>query len=194
MARALLGAVAGAVVLFILGFIFYATPLQGIASAELDDSRAAAVQQSLAANLPRTATYHVPFPDTPAQNVMYGKGPIATIHYNSRGFATADPGVMLGGFLHMLAVSILMAGALLALTRYVTDFREQMKLMVLAALAATLFMRLRDPIWYHHDWVHAVYLFVGDSISLIAAGFAILKLLPHSMKPAATGRDGPIGP
>ena len=185
MTRALIGALAAAVAMFIIGFIFFATPLTAIGAGSLDNARAAAVQQSLAANLPATATYYVPSADTPEQTVMYGQGPIATIHYNVGGFSVADPAVMIGGFIHMLVVALLMAVGLFTVSRYVPSFAERVRLLVLGVLGAAAFMRLGEPIWYHHDWGHAIYMFIADSVSLIVAGLIILKLLPRSETRAA---------
>src|SRR3712207_9191599 len=89
--RAIIGAVAAAIAMFILGFIFFATPLTKLGTGTLDNARAAAVQQSLAANIPSTGTYYVPSADTPEQSTMYSRGPIATISYNTRGYSPADP-------------------------------------------------------------------------------------------------------
>jgi hypothetical protein len=178
--RALIGAVAAAIAMFIIGFIFFATPLYKLGTGTLDNSRAAAVQQSLASNIPETGTYFVPSGDTPEQTVMYGRGPVATVHYNSSGFSVADPGVMIGGFVQMLIVALLLAVALYTLSAYVSRLSDQVRIMVLAVLAATIFTRLGEPIWYHHDWGHAIYLFIAESLSLIVAGFIILKLLPRT--------------
>ena len=177
--RALVGAVAAAVALFILGFIFHASGVQNIAVGDVDNARAAAVQQSLAANLPGTGTYRVPSDSTPEQTVMYGQGPIATIHYNSSGFAKGDPATLIGGFAHLLIVAFLMAAGLGTLSRFVGSSGERIRLLLLGVFGATLFIHLRQPIWFHHDWAHSIYLFVTDSISLIAAGLVILKLLPR---------------
>jgi hypothetical protein len=178
--RALIGAVAAAVAMFIIGFIFFATPIYKLGTGTLDNSRAAAVQQSLASNIPETGTYFVPSADTPEQTVMYGRGPVATVHYNASGFSVADPGVMIGGFVHMLIAALLLAVALYTLSAYVSRFSDQVRIMVLAVLAGTVFTRLGQPIWYHHDWTHAIYLLVVESLSLIVAGFIILKLLPRT--------------
>lgn len=180
MTRALIGAAVAAVVMFILGLIFFATPLSKLGTGTLDNARAAAVQQSLAANLPSTGTYAVPSADTPEQTVMYGRGPIATVHYNSGGYPVADPSTMIVGFVHMLIVSLLMAVGLFTLTRYVADFGEQVRLLALGTIGAVAFTRLGEPIWFHHDWSHAIYLFVADTVTLIAAGLVILKLLPRT--------------
>lgn len=190
MTRALIGAAIAAVVMFIIGFIFFATPLNKLGTGTLDNLRAAAVQQAMAANIPSTGTYSVPSADTAEQTVMYGRGPIATIHYNLRGFSVADPSVMVVGFIHMLIVTLLMAVGLFTVSRYVPSFGEQVRLLVLGVIGAAVFMRLGEPIWYHHDWGHAIYAFVADSVSLIVAGLVILKLLPRASATAETAPSG----
>ena len=183
--RALIGAVAAAVAMFIVGFIFFATPLNGIGMKSLPDPQAAAVQNALAQNLPETATYAVPSDATAGQTTLYGRGPIATIHYNTSGFAIGDPATMIGGFIYMLVVTLLMAVGLYTASRYIASFTERVRLLVLGTLAGTIFMRLGEPIWFHHDWGHAIYLFIADSVSLIVAGLIILKLLPRTHLAAA---------
>jgi hypothetical protein len=185
MGRAFIGAVAAAVAMFIIGFIFYATPLQKIAVANADNALAAAVQQALASNLSRTGTYFIPGADTAEQSTMYSQGPVATVHYNMGGFAVASPDVMIAGFVHMLVVTLLMAAGLYLLARHVTDFADQARLLGIGILGATIFTRLGRPIWFHQDWAYAIYTFVGDTISLAVAGLIILKLLPRWTNAAA---------
>jgi hypothetical protein len=177
--RALIGGVAAAVAMFIIGFIFFATPLYKLGSGSLDNAQAAAVQTVMAQNIAETGTYFVPSGDTPEQTVMYGRGPVATIHYNTRGYSTADPASMIGGFLHMLVVCLLMAVGLYTLSLYIPSFGERVRLLVLGVLGAAVFMRLGNPIWFHQDWGHAIYLFIADCVALIVAGLVILKLLPR---------------
>ena len=177
--RALIGGAVAAVAMFIIGFIFFATPLYKLGSGSLDNVQAAAVQQTLASNIPKTGTYFVPSGDTPEQTVMYGRGPVATIHYNSGGYSIADPGVMIGGFLHMLVVGLLMAVGLYTVSLYIPGFAERVRLLVLGVVGAAVYMRLGDPIWFHQDWGNAIYLFIVDCVSLIVAGLVILKLLPR---------------
>jgi membrane protein YqaA with SNARE-associated domain len=180
MVRALIGAVLGAVAMFVIGFVFFATPLSKLGTASLDDHQAAAIQQVLAANLSRTGTYFVPDPGTRAQSEMYSRGPVATVHYNMNGFSPVDPGALLAGFVHMLIVALLGALALQRMSRYVTALADQAKIAGATILAAAAFMRLGEPIWYHYDWSQAIYLFVADVVSLGAAAFIILQLLPKA--------------
>lgn len=178
--RALVGAVAAAVAMFILGFVFFASGIQNLAIGDVDNSQAAAIRQALASNLPRTGTYSVPDDSTAEQTVMYGQGPIATIHYNSSGFAIGDAGALIGGFLHMFVVALLMAAGLLTLSRYVASFGERVRLLLLGAIGAAVFIHLREPIWFHHDWTYAIYALIADVVTLSIAGLVILKLLPRA--------------
>ncbi len=181
MPRMLIGSVAAAVAMFITGFIFFATPLSYLAYGSVDVTQQAAIQQSLAANLPATGTYSIPSAATANGAVMYGKGPIATVHYNSGGFGVADPGVLIAGFVHELIVAILMGFALMTIAARVPDFASRAKLVVLFSLAGGVLMSLGEPIWYHHDWAHFIYLFVGDTAMLVVGGLVIARwFLPRA--------------
>ena len=190
MVRALVGAVAGAIAMFIIGFIFFATPLSKLGIGTLDDVRAAAVRQALAANLPQTATYYVPDPSTRAQSEMYSRGPVAMIRYNMKGFAPSDPAAMIGGFVHMLIVSLLIAWFLWLLARYVHSFAEQVKITGIVILGTTIFIRLGDPIWDHMDWTYSIYTLVADVAMLGTAALIILKLLPQQAAATPASADG----
>jgi general stress protein CsbA len=183
--RGLLGAVAAAVAMFVLGFVFFASGLQNLAIGDVDNMQAATIRQALAANLPETGTFSVPDDSTAEQTVMYGQGPIATIHYNSRGFAIGDPLVLLGGFMHMLIVALIMAAGLLTLSKYVASQGERIRLLLLGAIGAAVFIHLREPIWFHHDWTYAIYVLIADVVSLTIGGLIILKLLPRQAMSAA---------
>lgn len=76
MVKVIAGALAAALAMFFLSYLFYASPLHRVAYGSLEDNQAAVLQQSFAANLPRTATYNVPDASTPTQTVAYGAGPI----------------------------------------------------------------------------------------------------------------------
>src|SRR5262245_39058248 len=180
MVRVIFGSAVAAIVMFVIGFIFYGPlGLNKLASVSLNDTQAAAVQQTLAANLPRTGTYFVPDPgSSAAQTVMYGQGPIATIHYNTGGFAATDPGSLVGGLIFNFIVAFVIGFALLGIDRNTSDFRSRAKVGVLIAVAATAFIHLGEPIYYHHDWVHFIYAFIADGLMLAAAAIIVAWFLP----------------
>jgi hypothetical protein len=191
MIRVIIGSVAAAVAMFIVGFIFFGPlGLSNLGSANLDDTQAAAVQQTLAANLPRTGTYFVPSPGrSAAQTVMYGQGPIATIHYNTDGFAATDPSALVGGLVFNFLIALLIGAALIGIDRRVPDFASRARVAVIVAVAAAAFTHLGEPIYFHHDWGHFIYLFVADSLALAVAGIVVAWFLPVS-RSAAPG-DAP---
>ena len=189
MVRVIIGAAVAAVAMLFIGFIFFATPLARIGIAKIDDGQAAAVQQALAANLPHTGTYQVPGTDTQAQTNMYSQGPIATVHYNTDGFAAADPTMFLSGFVFNFLVALLIGAALIGIDRRVPDLGSRARVAVLIAVAATAYNHLGEPIYWHHDWSHFIYLFVADATALAAAGIIIAWFLPRAR--AAAG-DPPV--
>lgn len=187
MGRVLIGSVAAAIAMFIIGFIFYATPLHRIATGSLENAQAASVQQALAANIPGSGTYHVPSTVTPEQSVMYGQGPIATIHYNIKGYSAADTASMMGGLLLNFVTALLIGTALIGIDRRVPDFGSRARLVVLFSIAASAYMRLGHPIWYHHDWGHFIYLFIVDALTLAAGGLIIARWFLPRVKAAPAG-------
>ena len=186
MVRIIIGAVVAAVAMFVIGFIFFATPLKNLALANLDDAPAAAVQNALAANLPRTGTYAVPGVDTPAQTNMYSRGPIATVHYNTSGFGAEDPAALIKGFVFNIVIALLIGLALAGIGGRVTDFASRARAAVILAVAGVAFSHLSEPIYLHHDWTYLIYVFVADSLMLLAAGLILAWFLP--------GRDASAAP
>jgi hypothetical protein len=176
MLRVIIGAVPAALAMFVIGFLFFASGLQNISTRVLDDSQAAAVQQTLASTLQGSGTYVVPNPDaSSAQTVMYGKGPVATVHYNSNGFASMDAGALIGGLVLNFIVALLIGAALIGIDRRVPDFASRARVVVILAVAAAALCHLKEPLFYHHSWGHLIYAFVADSLALAAAGLIIAK-------------------
>ncbi len=178
MPRVILGAAVAAIAMFVIGFIFFGTPLARLSMSSIDDSQAAAVQQTLAASLPKTGTYAIPGVDTAAQTNMYSRGPIATVHYNIGGFAATDTTALASGLVFNFVVALLIGAALIGIDRRVGDFGSRARVAVLIALAATAYTHLGEPIYYHHDWPHFIYLLVADGLALAVAGIIVAWFLP----------------
>ncbi len=179
MPRVILGAAIAAVAMLVIGFIFWATPLARLAHSSVDDAQAASVQQALAATLPKTGTYSIPGVDTPAQTNMYSRGPIATIHYNLKGFAANDAAALAYGLAFNFVVALLIGLAMFGIDRRVPDFRSRAKVAATIAIAAAAFSHLGDPIYFHHDWGHAIFRFIADAVTLAVAAIIIARFLPH---------------
>ena len=192
MIRVITGSAAAAIAMFVIGFLFFASGLQNLATGSLDDRAAGAVRLTLAANLPRTGTYMVPNPEGSAnQTVMYGQGPISTIHYNTAGFAAGDTGSMFLGLAFNFIIALLIGTALIGIDRRVPDLGSRARVAILIAVAAAAFAHLGKPIYWHHDWAHAFYLFIADALALAIGGLVVAWFLPKSKMdaPADAPRD-----
>jgi len=184
MIRVIIGAAVATIAMFFIGFIFFGPlGLTGLATGSVDDVQAASIQQTLARNLPRTGTYFVPSAEASAQQtVMYGQGPIATIHYNTGGFAAMDTSALVGGLVFNFIICLLIGLALIGIDNRVPDFGSRARVAVIIAIAATAFNHLGEPIYFyfHHDWPHFIFLFIADSAMLGAAGIIIAWFLPKA--------------
>lgn len=172
MLRLLVGTLPAAAVMFLLGFVFYGTPLQMLGWTKAPLATQLAVQQALKA-LPESGTYVIPSGDTPGATTAYGNGPVAQIQYNSGGFAMVDPKVFAGGFVQM-AVSVFLLGCIL-LTTAATSFGARVRLVSGVAATAVVYLHLAGPVWYHTDWRNAVYTAVADFIVLTAGGMVLAR-------------------
>lgn len=178
-----IGAVAGAVAMFLTGFMIFAGPLALIGYSKVDDAPGAAVQAALAANLPATGTYMIPNPSSPAGTILYGKGPVATVHYNSSGFSLESMDGMVWGIGLDLITAILIAAALSQLDRRVPDFRSRALIVICFSLGASGYISLGDPIWLHQDWSYGLFSYFGNAMALIIGGLVIARwFLPSGVE------------
>jgi hypothetical protein len=175
MIKLLFGSLAAAVAMFLTGFLYFAGPLATLGYTSANEIQGAAVQSVLAANLPMTGTYLVPDPSTQSGTTLFGKGPVATVHYNSSGFAVDSPDGMLPGFVLYLVVAFFMAGALSQLDRRVADFKSRAVIVICFAFASSTLIVLGDPIWLHTDWRYAIFTFIGDVLMLSVAGLILAR-------------------
>jgi hypothetical protein len=186
MVRSFIGGLVAGVVMFFIGFVFWGTPLSGVAFNKANDGEAAAVQLAMAQNLTRggTGTYRIPAPDTQAGTVAYGRGPIATVHFNSGGFAANDLSMMLPGLIFALVSGLLMSFGIGAVSRE-NDFAQIARLVILFSLGFTGWAILAQPVFNNFGWTYWIYFFVSEAVSFIAAGLVIARWFVPKEAPAA---------
>jgi len=179
MVRVIIGAAVAAIAMLIVGFLLFATPLNGLGTGNVGNAEAAQLQSALALNLPRTGTYAVPDPNTAEQTVMYGQGPVATVHYNTGGYAAGDPAMIVWGIVLNFITALLIGLGLLGIDRRVPDFASRARLIIPLAVAAAAFIRLGEPIYLRHDWGNAIYSFFGNALALVVGGLVVAWFIPH---------------
>jgi hypothetical protein len=176
MIKSLMGGLVAGIVLFFIGFVFWGTPLSGLAFSPANDTESAAVQLSLAQNLTRggTGTYVIPSPSTPEGTTLYGRGPIAMIHFNTGGFAANDLGMMLPGFIFALVSGLMMSLGIAAVGKE-NSFAELARLVILFSLGITIWTILAQPVFNNFGWTYWIYFFVSEAVALIAAGLVVAR-------------------
>jgi len=175
MLRVIIGAIPAAIAMFVLGFIFYASGLQGLVTGAVDDNKAAEIQRALM-TLPGTGTYVIPDPgQSAAQGVMYGQGPIATIQYNTGRFAVPHMASLVTGLIVDFVVALLIGAALIGIDRRVPDFASRYRVVAILAVAASAYINFLGPVYYHFGWPHYIYRFLADAVTLGAAGLIIAR-------------------
>jgi len=180
MPRLLLGGVLGGLAMWLVGFIFWGTPLSLLAFGKTEDGASASLQAALAQHLGPlgTGAYPVPWIGTATGTQLYGQGPTAMIFFNNSGFAIPDSGALIAGLvLAILCVTI--AGFALRTVAGSLDFAGRFKLVALAAVAVTAYSDLGQPVFNHMPVGYFVYLWVSDLASWVAAGAVLAWALPR---------------
>ena len=190
MVRILIGSLVGGLAQWIVGAVFWGTPLARIAFHVADDTANAGVQQALAQYLTPTGTgtYYVPWPDTQQGTILHGHGPVALIHFNMSGFPLVSSTALIEGLI-LSIVSILLIGlALHAVGDRVQDFASRTRLVVLFAVAATLYFTIGQPVFnYYMPWGYFLYLGLSQLLGLVAGGMVLVRwFMP---KPAASSSE-----
>ena len=194
MIRTVIGGLVAGIIIFVIGFIFWATPLGELAYSKADEAQNAAVQASLAQNLVKkdpktgemsgTGTYIIPAHNSAAGAVLYARGPIATVHFNTRGYSPDDMSAILPGFIVALVSGLLIAFGLAAVGG--RSFADLARLVVCFSLGFTVWEYLGSPIFNHYGWGYWIYTFIAESVSLIVAGLVVARwFMPHHRVEAA---------
>lgn len=178
-----IGSVVSAIAMFIAGFLYFAGPIAMIGYSKASETQNTVLQAALAANLPQTGTYMVPDPSTQGGTTLYGKGPVATVHYNSSGFSLESMDGIIWGFGLYFVVAILMAAALSQLGNRVPDFGSRAVVVICFTVATSALTILSDPLFLHQDWTYAIFSFVGSVLILLAGGLTLARwFMPSAPK------------
>lgn len=179
MARLFLGGALGGLAMWLVGFIFWGTPLSLLALSTTDATTTAAVQAALAQHLGPlgSGAYPIPWPGTPQGTQLYGQGPTAMVLFNTSGFANPDSASLIGGLV-LAILCALAAGYAMLRVASGFDFATRLKLVAIVAVAITAYSDLGQPIFNHAPWGYFTYLWISDVASWIAAGAVLAWALP----------------
>ncbi|MBA15921.1 MAG: hypothetical protein CMN73_06160 [Sphingomonas sp.] len=186
MPKLLVGGVVGGVAMWLVGFLFWGTPLSYLAYKIAPDADGLAVQDALALHLGPTGTgaYPIPWPGTTAGTSAYGNGPTAMVLFNNSGFPVVDSSALIGGLVLAILCSLVIAFALRSFATG-ASFGTRMKLVALFAVAITVYVDLGQPVFNHAPWGYFTYLWISDLVSFLVAGAVIARWFMPKQLPAA---------
>ena len=187
MARHLFGSLFGGLVaglaMYMVGFVFWGTPLSAIAFKHADPQASAAVQTVLAQSLTTsgTGTYLVPDPTSQGGTTLYGRGPIALIHFNTAGYPVVDSKALIAGLVLALIAGIILAATLRIVALGLPTFADRARVALLFAFVIPLYIDIGQPVFNHSDWAYYIYSFLCDFLGFAAAGLVIARwFLPRT--------------
>jgi Ca2+/Na+ antiporter len=178
MIRVVIGSVIGGLVQFVVGFLFWGTPLARIAYSVAPDAQNAQVQTALAQALTPTGTgtYYLPWPDSAQGTVLHGRGPVALIFFNTSGFPQTEPSALIGGLILSILSMLLLGLALHTVAARVPDFVSRARIVIFAALAVTLYAVIGQPIYnFYMPWGYWIYLAISLLAGFIAGGLVLAR-------------------
>ena len=191
--RTVIGGIVAGIIIFVVGFIFWATPLAEFAYKTAGDQQGAAIQLALAQNLSEsgTGTYIIPAHESAQGAVLYAQGPIATVHFNTTGYSPDDMSMILPGFIMAVVSGLLMAFALAAVGGGGRSFAASAQLVVLFSLGVTVWTTLSQPVFNHFGWGYWIYAFLSEAAAFILAGLVVARwfLPPARSAPADAPTD-----
>jgi hypothetical protein len=187
MIRLVIGSILGGIAQWFVGFVFWGTPLGRLPFNATSDNQNAALQTALAQTLTPTGTgtYMIPWPFTQQGTVLYGKGPVAMVHFNTAGFPVMDTSAIIAGLILSIVAIFLLALALWFVADRVSDFASRAKIVVLAAVATSLYFTIGEPVYNSYlPWPYFIYLGIGNILGMVAGGLVVVRWFLPKAAPA----------
>ncbi|RMH12085.1 MAG: hypothetical protein D6695_07630 [Planctomycetota bacterium] len=190
--RAILGALAGAVVLFVWGFVFWvqlAWTLDGLRA--LEPAQEEAIVATLQANIPETGVYYFPGMPTHGKDLSdeegkrrteewtarHEAGPLGTIVFNAQGRSVQDPVVFIRGFLINLIATILVSIVVIMAGAGGAGFGKRWMIVLIFGLGASVTTHLVQWNWMYVPTDNVIMACIDTVVGWALAGLAIAAII-----------------
>lgn len=175
MKKFLLAPALAALAMFVLGAVYWMSPLPYRALTPVGDNSAAAL--ALGEVFPATGTYLIPGPeisDPALLNELYRRGPSAEVHFVREGHEPMEPAVFVMGLVHYFIVALLLAALVNRFAGPTPSYSGVVKLTALVGLVGAVLICLTDPVWWHHPWgwpmAKAIYAVLATTVAGLVLG------------------------
>lgn len=187
--RFLLASFVGAVILFVWGFVFWALLNGGGSLNQVPTGADNPISTVLQEHLSEDGTYYAPpMPDNDAGQMEWDTwesrhktGPIYSIIYRKEGADVMSPMMMVLGFLHYLAATMLVCWLLTMVSGSLQTTGQRVTFIVILGIFASVFIDFSDAIWMYHPWYDAIASLLYSTVAWLLAGLGIV----YTLKPKA---------
>jgi hypothetical protein len=173
------GALVGALVLFMSGFIWYGLlPFADASFAQLPNEPA--IVQTLQSSNLESGTYIYPkmIRDGGPTSMdewmaLHEKGPLFEVRYHKEGAAPGGFGMMGTGFVHFLIVALIAAGMLRMALPVLPTYGKRVIFVMMLGIFAAVLVQPSGPIWFYYPWDRAISDIFYTAVSWLLAGLAM---------------------
>ena len=184
--RYLLASLAAAVVMMIWGAVWWAVSPVGFMVMEAAPDEAVVALLSDTLREKGQGVYFYPFASEreagdpaalEAFRERHRRGPLVQIFYQPQGGELMSPKIFLGGFIHLLASSLLVGALLLMAAPALPTYSRRVLFVFLAGTFAGVVVELGKPIWFYHAWDYSLYAAFFHITGWLLAGLAMAAIL-----------------
>lgn len=178
MKRMLLGSFLAAIIIMVVGAIFWMVIPAGISIIK-PVPHEDALLATLKEQLPEDGAYILPFPKADMKDPVFQQkrqqGPLVQIFFHRNGEEISMPAQMAIGFLHYWLSAFLLAG-LLSMAR-IANYGSRLLFIILGGSFATVSVQLLNPIWWHHPIYFHLVTSLHQFVNWLLAGFIMAAIV-----------------
>lgn len=191
--RIISGALVGALILFVAGFLWYG--LLGIGDkpfAQLPNEDA--VVGTLVDGQLTSGTYIYPRMDRSGGatsmeewTALHEKGPLFEIRYHAGGESVGTAGMFVAGFVHFLIATLIIAMLMRMALPSLGSYGRRLMFVTMLGVFAAVFIQPSGPIWFYYPWDRAISDLAYGIISAFLAGLGMAAIIKPAVSIASDG-------
>jgi hypothetical protein len=177
MSKLILGSLLAALAMFVLGAVFWMSPLPyGVFSQTADDQAAG---QALLQHFPESGNYYVPghYNDAAKLESLHSAGPVAFVALHREGGPAMDPKYLGLGFLQYFVVMLLAGSILRRVGSALPTYGSRVWLVTLIGVIVGILGDLALPIWWRAPWPFFVVIAAYGVVSTMVGGLVLSKFV-----------------
>jgi hypothetical protein len=189
--KTITGALVGAVILYVFGFLWYGMSGIGESSFSSLPNEETVVNTLTGAGL-TSGTYIYPRMERNGEPIsmddwtaLHAKGPLFEVRYHADGVEPMSATMFISGFVHFLVSTLLAAWLLSVALPRLESYAKRVMFLTMLGIFAGVFVQLSGPIWFYYPWDRALSDLAYDGLAWLVAGLGMAAIIKP--RPAMAG-------